>query len=142
MWGECIANVQISDVAEWGWQHGNEDEYVPRWQAVDDTFTIDNVTQTCNCRKATCKSCKYAKSGLSCLPFCGCEKSCEKWFVIHYCSVSFLFVMSYDNVFLLLILYSLLIDAHFTFAYFSDMIWYDTELKTGSISWLKHYKKS
>ena len=50
--------------------------------------------------------------------------------------------MSYDNVFLLLILYSLLIDAHFTFAYFSDMIWYDTELKTGSISWLNHYKQS
>ena len=125
LWGECIANVQIPDVTEWGWQHGNEDEYVPRWQTVDETFTIDNVTQTCSCRKATCKSCKCAESGLVCLPFCGCEKSCEKWFVIHHYSVSFLFVMSYD-VSLLLILYSLLIAAHFTFAwlFWYDMVWY------------------
>ena len=116
LWGECIANVQIPDVTEWGWQHGNEDEYVPRWQTVDETFTIDNVTQTCSCRKATCKSCKCAKSGLACLPFCGCEKSCENWFVIHYYIVSFLFVMSCDFS-LLLMLCSLLIAAHFTFAW-------------------------
>ena len=35
LWSECIANVQIPDVTEWGWQHGNENEYVPRWQTVD-----------------------------------------------------------------------------------------------------------
>ena len=93
-------------------------EYVPRWQTIDKTFTIDKVTQTYSCRKATCKSCKCIKSGLACLPSCRCEKSCEKWFVIHHYSVSFLFIMSYDNVSLLLILYSLLIAAHFTFAWF------------------------
>ena len=122
LWGESIAKVQIPDVTEWGWQLWNEDEYVPRWQKVDETSTIDNVTQTCRCRKATCILCKCTKSGLACLLFCGCEKYCENWFVIHHYSVSFLFVMSYDNVSLFLILYSLLIAARFTFAW---LFWYD-----------------
>ena len=52
LWGECIANMQIPDVTEWGCKHGNEDEYVPRWQTVDEAFTIGNVTQTCSCRIA------------------------------------------------------------------------------------------
>ena len=30
LWDECIANVQIPDVTEWGWQYGNENECVPR----------------------------------------------------------------------------------------------------------------
>ena len=58
LWGECIANAMQCIalriyVTEWGWQYGNEDEYVPRWQTVDETFSIDNATQTCSCRKAT-----------------------------------------------------------------------------------------
>ena len=82
LWGECVANMQIPPVTEWGWQragtgHGNEQGYVPQWQTVDESFNIDHITKTCTCRKATCKSCKCAKSGLACLPFCGCEKSCE-----------------------------------------------------------------
>ena len=73
-------------------------------------------------QKGNVRIVQMAKSGLACLPFFGCKKSWEKLFVIHHYSVSFLFVMCYDNVSLLLILYLSLIAAHFTFAW---LFWYD-----------------
>ena len=78
------------------------------------------------------------RSGLAVLPFCGCEKPCENWPVIHHYSVSFLFFIWCDNVSLLLILYSLLIAAHFTFAwlFWYDMVWYWFE------KWLNFLVKS
>ena len=80
LWRECLHNVRVPDVTKWGWEVGENGGFIPCWQKESDesTMNIEDVIQTCSCRTSRCKSCKCQKMKWSCLPFCGCEKTCTQ----------------------------------------------------------------
>ena len=78
LWQECIHNVLVPDITLWGWQRSSDGGYLPSWQQLEDSIIqVADVIQTCSCRRSGCKSCRCIKNGVTCLPFCGCERTCK-----------------------------------------------------------------
>ena len=76
-WVECRENVHLPNVQEWG-RHKKEESLVPTWQLPEQpVIDITSVIFTCTCQKSRCKNCKCVRIGVSCLPFCRCQRNCD-----------------------------------------------------------------
>ena len=76
-WVECRENVDLPNVQEWGC-HKKEESLVPTWQLPEQpVIDIASLIFTCTCQKSRCKNCKCVRMGVSCLPFCRCQRNCD-----------------------------------------------------------------
>ena len=75
LWNECLHNVSSPDPT-WGWEKTDEG-LIPFWQEYDNPIHVDDIIKTCICKVNGCKTCKCTKSKMKCLPFCGCERTCN-----------------------------------------------------------------
>ena len=78
VWVECKGNVTLPDVKQWGRQKGTEQSLIPTWQLSDQNLIdINDVIFTCTCQISRCKNCKCVRMGVTCLPFCRCQRNCD-----------------------------------------------------------------
>ena len=74
---QCVTNVELPDLAEWGWVlvEGN---YLPVWISHStDALNADLVTMVCGCTTEICSSCRCAKiSNFECLQYCKFQRRC------------------------------------------------------------------
>ena len=72
---QSVENITLPSPTLWGWKMVNG-MYQPVWDSSDSAIDADVLTSVCGCFSQKCLSCKCAKSSLTCLPYCRCERKC------------------------------------------------------------------
>ena len=76
-WNQAtIAQQNIPDFSEWGWQKDSRSKWQPVWTTLNDASEACSILLHCGCIKACTGRCKCKRAGIQCTTLCKCEGGC------------------------------------------------------------------